>query len=518
VVVNANFGLVGRYSISGVKYNDLNDNNAKDLGEPAVPGWDMVLTGTTWFGKPLHARTTTTAADGTYKFERLLPGTYKVSETSRTGWTQTAPASGSYTITFPFRAPPTESKNNDFGNRVEAQSITGVKYNDLNANNARDPGEPGLEGWTINLEKPEGTITQTKTTAADGSYSFTGLAPGTYVIREVPQAGWTAKAPAGGKHTVTLDATATSATGKDFGNSNPLPINPTLTSDKSSPQKAGIPIIWTAGATDADPLQFRFFVRGPGPNQDTGYSSNNVWTWDTAGKVAGTYQVEVWIRDGKHAGVNGFDVKKTVTFALTSGNLPPRVDVLFTDRPAPQFAGSWIRWTAIASDPENDPLQYKFYLRGPSTSGFWMDQTGWGNNNRWIWRTNPMDVGYSQVLVAVRDGKHAGPGGSDDYDVASYYIINLNQPPIITGFGTNSGNAQPVGATIRWSASAMDPEGNPVFYRYWLKGPATGGFWRVARDWSTDPTWVWPTTPADAGTRDSVAGEGWSACQPHRMG
>jgi hypothetical protein len=385
---------------------------------------------------------------------------------------------------------------------VEAQSITGVKYNDLNANNARDPGEPGLEGWTINLEKPEGTITQTKTTAADGSYSFTGLAPGTYVIREVPQAGWTAKAPAGGKHTVTLDATATSATGKDFGNSNPLPINPTLTSDKSSPQKAGIPIIWTAGATDADPLQFRFFVRGPGPNQDTGYSSNNVWTWDTAGKVAGTYQVEVWIRDGKHAGVNGFDVKKTVTFALTSGNLPPRVDVLFTDRPAPQFAGSWIRWTAIASDPENDPLQYKFYLRGPSTSGFWMDQTGWGNNNRWIWRTNPMDVGYSQVLVAVRDGKHAGPGGSDDYDVASYYIINLNQPPIITGFGTNSGNAQPVGATIRWSASAMDPEGNPVFYRYWLKGPATGGFWRVARDWSTDPTWVWPTTPADAGTSE----------------
>ena len=48
----------------------------------------------------------------------------------------------------------------------------------------------------------------------------------------------------------------------------------------------------------------------------------------------------------------------------------------------------------------------------------------------------------------------------------------------------------------------MDPEGNPAFYRYWLKGPATGGFWRIARDWSTDPTWVWPTSPADAGTSE----------------
>ena len=213
---------------------------------------------------------------------------------------------------------------------MEAQSISGVKYNDLNANNARDPGEPGLDSWTINLEKPEGTVIQTKTTAADGSYSFTGLAPGTYVIREVQQPGWTAKAPAGGKYTVTLDATTTSVTGRDFGNSNNNlpPRDPTLSPDKSSPQKAGTSIVWTAGATDpdGDALQFRFFVRGPGPNQDTGYSTNNVWTWNTVGNVAGTYQVEVWIRDGKHAGVNGFDVKKTVSFTLTSANRPPRVE------------------------------------------------------------------------------------------------------------------------------------------------------------------------------------------------
>ena len=506
VVVKANFGIVGPYAISGMKFNDIDGDSLKGGSEGGVSGWDMVLTGTTWFGKPLPARTMTTGADGSYKFDKLLPGNYKVSETSRTGWTQTAPASGSYDISFPFGSAPTESKNNNFGNRVVAQSISGVKYNDLNGNGVRDAGEPGLAGWTINLEQPAGTIIQTKSTAADGSYIFTSLAAGTYAVSEVLQTGWTQKAPAGGKHTVILDAATTSATGKDFGNYIPMPTNPTLVPDKSSPQKAGTPIIWTAGATSSEPLQYRFFVKGPAPSSalraDTGYSANNVWTWSTVGYSAGTYQIEVWIRDGKHAGPSGFDVKKTVTFALTSPNLPPVVNLLFADRPAPQIAGSWIKWTALATDPEGDPLQYKFYLRGPSTGGFWMDQTGWGKNNRWIWRTNPLDVGYSEVLVAVRDGKHAGPGGSDDYDVAGYSIIILNQPPVITSLGTSAPSPQPVGATVWWSATAMDPEGNPVFYRYWIKGPATSGIWKIARDWSTDPTWSWPTSIKDAGTSE----------------
>ena len=108
----------------------------------------------------------------------------------------------------------------------------------------------------------------------------------------------------------------------------------------------------------------------------------------------------------------------------------------------------------------------------------------------------------AKVLVAVRDGSHVGPGGSDDYEIAAFSIINQNRPPVITSLVRNVFSPQPIGATVWWRASAMDPEGNPVFYRYWLKGAATGGFWRIARDWSTDPTWVWPTSSADAGTSE----------------
>jgi len=508
-VVKANFGLAGMNAISGMKFNDKNGNGAKDAGE-GEGGWDIVLTGNSWFGKPLQPRTTTTAADGSYKFDKLIPGSYKVSETSRTGWTQIYPAGGSggsHTVDFGFRSPPSESKNNDFGNKLAAQSISGVKYNDLNGNGNRDPGESGLDGWTINLEQPAGAVIKTAVTAADGSYSFSDLSAGTYVISEVLKPGWTQKAPPGGKHTVTLTASTSSAGGKDFGNSinNLPPKNPTLISNKPSPQMAGTRVRWTAGADDpeGDGLVYRFFVMGPSTGgamqPQTGWTAVNVWSWDTGAFGPGNYQIEVRIRDGKHAGPDGFDVKKTASFSLGSANRPPRVDVLFSDRPAPQYAGSWVRWTAVARDPEGDPLQFKFYMRGPATRGFWVDQTGWGNSNRWTWRTDPWDVGISEVLVAVRDGKHAGPAGSDDYATAAYSIIMLNRPPAITSLGSNVMGPQPIGAAIRWQASAIDTEGNPVYFRYWLNGPATRGVWKMVRDWSTDPNWIWFTSPADAG-------------------
>ncbi|MCX6676922.1 MAG: SpaA isopeptide-forming pilin-related protein [Methanothrix sp.] len=498
--------------ISGMKFNDLNGNGAKDTGEPGVPNWGIDLVYVVPGPAPdILLAQVNTDANGAYKFINIPPGSYEIKELARQGWTATTPAVRAVHI-------PGSSSNQNFGNKLATQpslgSIFGMKFNDLNGNGAKDGGEAGLPGWTIQLKNATSlAVISTTDTGPDGSYAFLNITPGNYVVSEAALAGWTqTKPPAGPGGQVYSFALAAGENkqGIDFGNrnNNLPPINPTLVSNLASPRMVGTPVIWTAGATDpeGDVLQFRFFVRGPAPSSavraDTGYSTNNVWTWSTVGYAPGTYQIEVWIRDGNHAGSAGFDIKKAASFAITSANLPPIVNVLFSDRPAPQFVGSWIKWTALATDPEGDPLQYKFYLRGPSTNGFWMDQTGWGNNNRWIWRTNPMDVGYSQVLVAVRDGHHAGPAGSDDYEIAPFAIINQNLPPVITSLASNVNSPQPIGATVMWRASSMDPEGNPVFYRYWLKGPTTGGLWRLARDWSTDPTWVWPTSPADAGTSE----------------
>ena len=55
-------------------------------------------------------------------------------------------------------------------------TITGHVYNDLNDNGIHDSGEPGMQGWTITATGAAGTYTATS--AADGSYTLSVIAPG----------------------------------------------------------------------------------------------------------------------------------------------------------------------------------------------------------------------------------------------------------------------------------------------------------------------------------------------------
>ena len=76
----------------------------------------------------------------------------------------------------------------------EASFITGQKFDDRNGNGARDNGEPGLPGWTIQLQDPSrnNTVLDSATTDASGNYTLTIAAlPFTYRVREVAQTGWT---------------------------------------------------------------------------------------------------------------------------------------------------------------------------------------------------------------------------------------------------------------------------------------------------------------------------------------
>ena len=99
-------------------------------------------------------------------------------------------------------------------------TISGMKYNDLNRNGKKDANEPGLAGWTIRLllDDPitdKDTVVATAITDANGNYTFSNVAPGTYDVREVHQKGWkrTSKNPKDVVLTVGSDVT-----GIDFGN------------------------------------------------------------------------------------------------------------------------------------------------------------------------------------------------------------------------------------------------------------------------------------------------------------
>jgi len=97
-------------------------------------------------------------------------------------------------------------------------TISGFKFNDLDSNGVWDkPDEPGLGGWTISLDGTgETQHHETTTTLADGSYSFTDLAEGQYVVSEVLQDGWTQTYPESGENSVTIKGA--SVPDQNFGN------------------------------------------------------------------------------------------------------------------------------------------------------------------------------------------------------------------------------------------------------------------------------------------------------------
>ncbi|MRR28947.1 hypothetical protein EG834_01115, partial [bacterium] len=126
---------------------------------------------------------------------------------------------------------------------------------DANANGIQDGIETGLPGATVNIYDSTGTTLipgqPTITTNASGAYQFTGLCKGTYVVKVVPPAGYTAspsfqggdvtKDSNGSPATVTLPADNSSDLNIDFGYYAPATIGDFVWNDtnKNGQQDAG---------------------------------------------------------------------------------------------------------------------------------------------------------------------------------------------------------------------------------------------------------------------------------------
>lgn len=95
-----------------------------------------------------------------------------------------------------------------------SNSISGVVYHDLNGNGSKDAGEPGLEGWEVKIT---GNLNLTRTTDANGIYSFNDLENGTFTVSQTTQSGWGCVEPgAGGSYSVTLAGEESAV--RNFGN------------------------------------------------------------------------------------------------------------------------------------------------------------------------------------------------------------------------------------------------------------------------------------------------------------
>ena len=207
---NQNAGLYVPVSISGVVFTDQNADGVQQAGDTAITG-DIV----TLYSGATAVATTTTGLDGAYSFNGLTPGSYTVAVTDPAGDRFSPAAIGN---------PPADSVVNGAGvtpvitlssgqsapyenaGAYAPATLTGHVFFDNNGDGVQEGGEANVHGVIATLLDGNGVPTgATTTTAADGSYSFTGLTPGSYSVRFTTPAG-DSIAPVGGNASPALDS------------------------------------------------------------------------------------------------------------------------------------------------------------------------------------------------------------------------------------------------------------------------------------------------------------------------
>jgi hypothetical protein len=96
-------------------------------------------------------------------------------------------------------------------------SVSGTVFNDLNGDGFKQSGEPGLQGWKVDLVDSGNHVVGSASTDPSGNYAIQGVGPGTFTLKEEVPSGWVQTAPASpGTYTFTTSS-GTNVTGDNFG-------------------------------------------------------------------------------------------------------------------------------------------------------------------------------------------------------------------------------------------------------------------------------------------------------------
>ena len=182
-------GLFDPITIGDFVWVDLDNDGLQDAGEPAWEGMTVTLTGTDGAGNAVSL-STTTAADGSYLFANVAPGSYTVTFDPTGVVFTTADAGADDTVDSDANATTGEvavtatSGGDDVtvDAGIARATIGDYIWDDLNGDGLQNDGTTPLAGVTVSLYADDGTtLLDTAVTDADGLYSFT-VAPGDYVV------------------------------------------------------------------------------------------------------------------------------------------------------------------------------------------------------------------------------------------------------------------------------------------------------------------------------------------------
>jgi len=183
-------------TISGSVFNDLNNNNGPDPGEPGIITSRIYLDNGDGIAG-LGDRVFYTDKDGKFSISGLSPGTYTLIHVANNGYFQISPPGGSVTIQLPADG---GVGNIDFADSNQLLGhfgvVTGLVFNDLNGNGSWQAGEPGLGGRIvfIDLDNDGRQDADEPAAVSDalGQYTINQVPSGPSQIVEVVPVGWAA--------------------------------------------------------------------------------------------------------------------------------------------------------------------------------------------------------------------------------------------------------------------------------------------------------------------------------------
>jgi len=200
------------------KFADSDGDGTWDAGEPEI-GVDLMIDSGGWPVSVTDPNDLVSNGFSPYFYYPGFAGDYVVTEDSVAGWSQTAlivdgtsnSLSATATVTVEYTSG--ETHNVTYGN-FECFAVSGAKVDDRDGDGTWGAGETTMAGWTVELWR-DGSLFASTTTAADGTYSFEVCRGGSFVVKEVNQAGWTQTGVTSYSFT---GASGTDRTGKDFFN------------------------------------------------------------------------------------------------------------------------------------------------------------------------------------------------------------------------------------------------------------------------------------------------------------
>jgi uncharacterized membrane protein len=256
-----------------------------------------------------------------------------------------------------------------------------------------------------------------------------------------------------------------------------------LTADKTNPVLGGI-VQWTANATDpeSDRIYYKFLENGIVVND---WAPSNSWIWNTSTAAPGDHKITVLARDGKHSALDSFDDSMNASITITAPNRPPVLKSLLPDKQGSLEKGTTVFWKAVALDPDNDRILYRFLVNDK-------EARKWSKSNSWSWATQNLQAGDYQITVLARDGRHASEDSFDSIMNATLTLSDPNHAPVLNELKADMDSPRARGAVITWTARATDPDGDRVYYKFLAND-------REVTDWSPFNSWVWNTSASGPG-------------------